>query len=685
MARDPRYDILFEPVTIGPVTTKNRFYQVPHCTGMGYKMPHADTTFRGLKAEGGWGVVCCEQCSIHPTSDSTPNAEVRLWDDNDVRRMAPIAEAVHEHGALAGVELAHTGIGFGNRYTREVPLGPSHQVAIYNYDPMQARAMDKSDIREFRRWQVDAARRAKMAGFDIVYVYAGESNFALPMNFLSRRRNFRTDEYGGSLENRCRLLREMLEDTKEAVGDTCAVALRIALKEFVGPVGIESEAKEIVEILAELPDLWDVNVSDWQYDSAPSRFDSEAHQEPYIDFVKTITSKPVVGVGRFTSPDTMVSQIRRGVLDLIGAARPSIADPYLPRKIEEGRIDDIRECIGCNLCVASENTVTPLRCCQNPTAAEEWARGWHPENIDPKGSEDRVLVVGAGPAGLECARALGQRGYDVALAEARRELGGRVTKECRLPGLSTWSRIRDYRVTQINKMASVEVFLESRLTPEDVLEYGATHVVIATGAYWRNDGLGHHNWSAVDGSNRDHVFSPDDVMNEANLKDPVVVFDDDHYYMGGVIAEKLRADGLDVTLVTTVGDLSKWTFYSEEQHRIQRHILELGIKVLFHRNIVSITDSEVVLTDVYVDDRVTLPCASVVMVTSRLPNEQLYLDLVADPVVLEKEGVRSVTRVGDCLGPSTVAAAIFGGHRYARELDAPSRGDVTFRWESIQP
>ena len=347
MARDPRYDILFEPVAIGPVTTRNRFYQVPHCTGMGYKMPHADATFRGLKAEGGWGVVCCEQCSIHPTSDSTPNAEVRLWDDNDVRRMAPIADAVHEHGALAGVELAHTGIGFGNRYTREVPLAPSHQVAIYNYDPMQARAMDKSDIREFRRWQVDAARRAKMAGFDIVYVYAGENNFALPMNFLSRRRNFRTDEYGGSLENRCRLLREMLEDTKEAVGDTCAVALRIALKEFVGPMGIESEAKEIVEILAELPDLWDVNVSDWQYDSAPSRFDSEAHQEPYIDFVKSITSKPVVGVGRFTSPDTMVSQIRRGVLDLIGAARPSIADPYLPRKIEEGRIDDIRECIGC--------------------------------------------------------------------------------------------------------------------------------------------------------------------------------------------------------------------------------------------------------------------------------------------------------------------------------------------------
>jgi dimethylamine/trimethylamine dehydrogenase len=685
MSSDSRYNILFEPVKIGPVITKNRFYQVPHCTGMGYKMPHADAMFRGLKAEGGWGVVCCEQCSIHPTSDSTPNAEVRLWDDGDVRRMAPIADAIHKYGALAGVELAHTGIGFANRYTREVPLGPSHQVAIYNYDPMQARAMDKSDIQEFRSWQVAAAKRAKRAGFDIVYVYAGENNFALPMNFLSRRRNFRTDQYGGSLENRVRLIREMIEDTKEAVGDTCAVALRIALKEFVGPMGVESEAKEIVEILAEVPDLWDVNVSDWQYDSGPSRFDLEAYQEPYVSFVKKITTKPVVGVGRFTSPDTMVSQIRRGILDLIGCARPSIADPFLPKKVEEGRVDDIRECVGCNLCVGSENTVTPLRCCQNPTASEEWARGWHPEFIEPKGSEDRILVVGGGPAGLECARALGQRGYVVTLAEAHQELGGRVARECRLPGMAAWGRIRDYRVMQITKLPNVEFFLESRLTTSDVLEYGADRVIIATGAYWRRDGLGHHNWEPIPGNDGSNVFTPDDVIAGAKLKGPTVVFDDDHYFMGGVISEKLKADGLDVTLVTTVGDVSKWTFNTEEQHRIQRRILELGIKVRFHRNLRSIGDGQIELADVYVDAREMLQCGSVVIVTSRLPDEALYYDLMVDVELLKKSGIKSVARIGDCYGPSTVAAAVFSGHRYARELDAPRQSGAPFRWESIQP
>jgi dimethylamine/trimethylamine dehydrogenase len=638
-----------------------------------------------LKAEGGWGVVCNEQCSIHPTSDSTPNAEVRLWDESDVKRMAPIAEAVHRNGALAGVELAHTGVGFGNRYTREVPLAPSHQVVVYNNDPMQARAMDKSDIREFRQWQVNAAKRAKRAGFDIVYVYAGEGNFALPMNFLSRRRNFRNDEYGGSLENRIRLICEMLEDTKDAVGDTCAVALRICLKEFVGPLGIESEGREIVEILAELPDLWDVNISDWQYDSAPSRFEGEACQEPYIDFVKSLTTKPVVGVGRFTSPDTMASQIKRGVLDLIGCARPSIADPFLPKKIEEGRIEDIRECIGCNLCVASENTVTPLRCCQNPTAAEEWARGWHPEHIPEKGSDSKVLVVGAGPAGLECTRALGQRGYSVTLAEGTDELGGHVAKQCHLPGLATWGRVRDYRVLQIEKMTNVDVFFESKLTASQVLEFGAEHVVIATGSYWRSDGFGRNNWVPIPGTDRLNVFSPDDIMAGANVTGPVVVFDDDHYYMGGIMAEKLRADGHEVTLITPVGNVSQWTFYSEEQHRIEKQILEQGIDVIYHSNLISVDDGFVEITNVSIDRRQRVECGSLVLVTSRLPHESLYLDLVDKPEDLEAAGIVTVTRIGDCLGPSTVANAVFSGHRYARELDNPIEGDVPFRWEAIQP
>ncbi len=174
MARDPRYDVLFEPVRIGPVTAKNRFYQVPHCNGMGYRDPSAMAAMRGVKAEGGWAVVCTEQCEIHPSSEITPFVELRLWDERDVPALARMADAVHAHGALAGMELAYNGPNGSNFYSREVPLGPSHlPIATFTYDPVQARAMDKADIADLRRWHRTAALRSKSAGFDIVYVYAG--------------------------------------------------------------------------------------------------------------------------------------------------------------------------------------------------------------------------------------------------------------------------------------------------------------------------------------------------------------------------------------------------------------------------------------------------------------------------------------------------------------------------------
>ena len=152
-------------------------------------------------------------------------------------------------------------------------------------------------------------------------------------------------------------------------------------------------------MMAELPDLWDLSLSSWPKDSQTSRFSEEGFQEPYIKGVKKLTTKPVVGVGRYTSPDTMVRVIRQGIMDMIGAARPSIADPFLPKKIEEGRLDDIRECIGCNICVTGDYTKTPIRCTQNPTMGEEWRRGWHPERIRPQEARRHILIIGAGPAG----------------------------------------------------------------------------------------------------------------------------------------------------------------------------------------------------------------------------------------------------------------------------------------------
>lgn len=383
--RDPRHDILFEPVKIGPVTAKNRFYQVPHCSGLGNVHPSAHAAMRGVKAEGGWAVVCPEETGIHPSGDIVPSIELRLWDDREIPALARIVDAVHEHDALAGVELNHSGPETPNLYSREVPIGPSDQV-ITMAAPVQARAMDKQDIRNLRRWHRDAARRARTAGFDIIYVYAGKFLTMLTF-FLSRRYNHRTDEYGGSLENRCRLLRELLEGAKEEVGDTCGIVCRIR-------------------------------------------------------------------------------------------------------------------------------------------------------------------------------------------------------------------------------------------------------------------------------------------------------FDDDHYYMGGVLAELLRDKDCDVTLITPAADVSNWTHNTMEQYRIQRKLMNLGVTIIPHRAVSEVKSGSVVTTCVYTDAEQEHTCDGVLMVTSRRPDNSLYHQLMARQEDWQLANIHSVHVIGDANAPGTIASATFAGRRYAEELDTPDIGDaVPFKRE----
>ena len=483
------YDVLFEPVRIGPFTTKNRFYQVPHCNGMGYRDPSAQASMRRIKAEGGWSVVCTEQVEIHATSDIAPFIELRIWDDQDLPALKRIADAIHEGGGLAGIELAHNGMNAPNQLSRETPLGPQHlPVAPDTIAPVQARAMTQQDIDDLRRWHRNAVRRSIEAGYDIVYVY-GAHGYGAPHHFLSRRYNNRTDAYGGSLENRMRLLKELIEDTIEECAGRAAVACRITVEEEVDGGITREDIEGVLRELGELPDLWDFAMGSWEGDSVTSRFAPEGRQEEFVAGLKKLTTKPVVGVGRFTSPDAMVRQVRAGILDLIGAARPSIADPFLPNKIRDGRLNLIRECIGCNICVSGDLTMSPIRCTQNPSMGEEWRRGWHPERIRAKESDSQVLVVGAGPAGLEAARALGVRGYDVALVEARRELGGRVAQESALPGLSAWGRVKEYREAALAELPNVEIYRESPMSADDITEFGFQHVLVATGSTWRTDGV----------------------------------------------------------------------------------------------------------------------------------------------------------------------------------------------------
>ncbi|MEM7293276.1 MAG: FAD-dependent oxidoreductase [Pseudomonadota bacterium] len=679
--RNSRYDLLFEPVKIGPKQTKNRFYQVPHCNGMGHRYPRAMAEMRGVKAEGGWGVVCTEECSIHPTSDLSPATLMRIWDDRDLPVHELMIEKIHAHDALAGIQLVHNGFEVSNYVSRQRSLAPGN-IPTEAFSHVQARGMDKADIRDLRQWHVDAAKRARQVGYDIVYAYAAHGTMTLPYQFLMQRYNSRTDEYGGSLENRVRLIREILEDIKDAVGSDCAIALRFAVDELMGDAGLEAaEAEDIVGMLADIPDLWDVNVSDWKNDSLSSRFGGEASQEKYVSFVKQVTDKPVVGVGRFTSPDTMVGQIKRGVLDLIGAARPSIADPFLPNKIDTGRDDEIRECIGCNMCTSGDYLNYPMRCTQNPTMGEEWRRGWHPERYESAGSESSVLVVGGGPTGLEASLALSRRGYDVILSDAREEFGGRVMREAALNPLGEWRRVADHRTYMLSQAANVQTYVDSALTVDDVLGMGCTHVAIATGASWRRDFTGLYHHAAVPVSDANMVFSPDEIMSGFRPQGTVLIYDNDDYYLASVLAEQLAEEGNKVLLVTPGADIATWTEFTLEQEHIQVRLRELGVQIVCNREVLGVDTGSVTLACVYLGNGSRVEADAVIPVTARDPEDALYQALLARREEWADAGIESVTAIGDCFVPATIAMAVQAGHEYARNLDKAPEEVVYFHRE----
>lgn len=686
MSRPSRYDILFEPVKIGPRTMKNRFYQAPHCTGFGDVFPGGNASHRAMKAEGGWAVVNTEATTIAPEYDwAGQMSPSRIWDEDDIRNWSLLVEKAHEHGALAGIQL-HAGGAFLTAFDSRMPgrhVSDRLEEAGWLGSVIK---MDKRDIREVQQMYVDAAKRSVAAGFDILNIWGGESA-TLPVQFLMRIHNDRTDEYGGSLENRARFWMETLERVREAVDEKVVIAARFCIDSLHGHDGgirVDEEGVGFVELADHLVDFWDVQVGGenaelWIKDAGPSRFYPENAQGKYVAKIKPYTKKPVIGVGRFTSPDMMVEVVRSGQQDVIGAARPSIADPFIPKKIEEGNHEDIRECIGCNVCVSRVNARWHLICTQNSTAGEEYRRGWNPEVIPPVAAERKdanVLIVGAGPAGMECAVVLGKRGIaNVHLVDAAPDIGGHLNWIHRLPGMSAWGRVTDWRKVQLDKLANVEVITGTTLTPSEAYDYGADIVIAATGAQWVGNGINGQTHEPVEGadSSLPSVLTPEQLLRDGKPVPghDVVVFDTEGYFMGSSIAEKLQREGHQVTLVTHFGGPAPYMDFTGENVHMRPMLERIGVNVVTS-HIVTAFDGTAArgASHIVEENTVTWPADALVLCTQRVPNGGYFKALREIHEGAADDAISAIYRIGDCVSPRMLLAdAVFDGARLAREID----------------
>ena len=700
MARDAKYDILFEPIRLGPKTAKNRFWQTPHCAGPGSERPGTQAAFRGMKAEGGWGTVFTEYCSVHPESDEFPYVSARLWDDGDIINLGHMCDTLHSYGALAGVQLWYGGIQSPCLESRQVPRSSGDMPSNgYRSRTIYGREADEGDIKALINLYVEAAKRGQQAGFDILEVICSDSG--LPMQFFERRYNQRTDKYGGSLENRARFAIELLSALKAACGGDSAIGCRFNLDTTRGASGIQhfDEGIGFVEILARegVVDVLSTKIGDLEEwageDAGGSRFRKSDWTRPFVDGVKSVMGDiPVVNNGRFTSPDDMIGVINDGQCDIIGAARPSIADPFLPKKVEEGRPEDIRECIGCNMCASKFNQNSLIYCTQNATTMEEYRRGWHPEKFEQAKDPCSVLVVGGGPAGMECARVLGMRGYDVHLREADSELGGLWKDVARYPRCSEWGRIITYRQAQLDKPKNVETHLGvGKMTADDVLNYGADKVVIATGSRWSEDGMGADSHAAIPGADASlaHCLTPEQVMAGKPVGERVVVIDGDSHFTGLAMAELLADQGKQVTVVTDAGYVAEYGAYTMELGNNKRMMYEKKIAEFTNHWAERVEPGKLTLFYLYRDsadfydlgngrfgrregtETFDVACDSLVLVSARVPNSGLYKELKARASEWPENDIQAIYRVGDCVAPQQLNNVMFGAHRLAREFDSP--------------
>jgi len=470
---------LFSPVKIGSTELRNRIAMAPMATDFGNPdgtISERMAAYFEARARGGAGLILLEVTTVDRDYPYVPNS-IGLWGDELIPSMRQFTDRIHAHGAKVFPQVSHPGPESLSFIRRIQPVGPS--VAMCYSNKVICREVSLEEIGKIVEQYGDAARRAREAGFDGIELHAAHG-YMLLGSFLSALRNHRTDGYGGNLNDRLRLPLEVLASVKAKAGRDFPVIFRLSGDEYA-PGGRDIRGTQYVaRVLAEAgADGFEISGGVFPQTSwrilAPTGTQLGLNVANAAK-VKEVVDVPVAVVCRINNAPFAEDILQRNEADVIVMGRALLADPEFPNKAAEGRLEDIAPCLGCGLgCVAGREGGNPMTCVMNPLLGREWEI-----SITPTNTPKKVMVVGAGPAGLEAARVAATRGHDVTIYEKEKEPGGQMRLACVPPMKQEMSLGVKYLRRQVEK-ARVKVVMNTEVTPELVDEVKPDAVVVATG------------------------------------------------------------------------------------------------------------------------------------------------------------------------------------------------------------
>lgn len=658
-APDSRYPTLLSPIKVGPRTLKNRAWMLAHATLLvkDHLFTDQHVAYYVARAKGGVAAITMEAMAVHPTTQPY-KGKAFAFDERMVAQYKKIAGPVQAHGALLLMQPWHRG-----RQTNSVANGlpvwspAAVPCAVYREMPHVMTAADIDEIIEGYRL---SARHAKAGGLDGVEV-AGLAHGYLLNQFLSPAINNRNDAYGGSLENRLRIVEEILVATREEVGEDMIIGLRMNGTDG-HPGGNDPEAwADIARRLEATGNVDYISVSQGTYINRmliyPTSPEEHGYQLPATEKIADAIDIPVIAGGRIVTHREAETFLSEGRCEIIGMARQLIADPDWVTKAGEPEAEPIRPCVGANWCMSSIFAQAAIGCIHNPAAGAETELS--DDLLTQADTRKRVAIVGGGPAGLRAALTAAKRGHLVTLFEARDVLGGQVRLWAEAESRRELVQIVDWLIDRLRE-TNAEIRLNTRADANALREAGFDTVIVAAGARGLTHGwspLRPERWtdgSTLPGTDQAHVYSYLDLLlKKPPLTGSVLVYDTIGGRQGAVVAEYCARQGGAVTFATQLGQPSPDLASSRDWGKVHKMLRTLGVTFMADMELTEVGASDATLTDVYTGEIHTVPADTVVMMIGAEAADEVFHAL--EPHRAEGLDVRLV---GDAMAPRRVNDAI---------------------------